>query len=126
MPETGSHNPFICLTFRLKVKRKTSKTVVARLRAKTPLKVSASKKVNSFKRPISGRASVSSYEIRKDFLRETYELPSNYNGTRLTLLLKDPFWVFAYWEVASAGFNSLRERIGPAFERSAPTGADLA
>lgn len=33
---------------------------------------------------------------------DTYVLPKSYNATRIVLLLRDPAWAFAYWELADA------------------------
>lgn len=30
---------------------------------------------------------------------ESYELPDNYGDTKITLLIQDPYWVHAYWEI---------------------------
>lgn len=40
-----------------------------------------------------------SYELMGD---ETYDLPDGYNVTRMTLLVQDPYWVHAYWEIDDA------------------------
>ena len=51
---------------------------------------------------------------------EREELPSKYGDTRIVLMVRDPYWVFAYWEVsderrmqvereASASWDSLRK-----------------
>lgn len=32
--------------------------------------------------------------------KDTYELPKSYNETRLTLLVQDPYWFHAYWEIS--------------------------
>lgn len=39
-----------------------------------------------------------SYELVGE---ETYELPHAYGENRLTLLVQDPYWVHAYWEITS-------------------------
>ena len=51
---------------------------------------------------------------------DTYVLPKSYNATRIVLMLRDPAWAFAYWELADTlvrelegcpGFNGLFLRI---------------
>ena len=37
-----------------------------------------------------------SYELIGE---ETYELPQEYGDTKVTLLVQDPFWFHAYWEI---------------------------
>jgi hypothetical protein len=35
-----------------------------------------------------------------DSLPDDYELPESYNDTRIVLILRDPGWAFAYWDIA--------------------------
>lgn len=42
---------------------------------------------------------------------EHYELPVHYGTTRLTLMVKDPFWLYAYWEIARGSIESLRNTL---------------
>jgi hypothetical protein len=41
------------------------------------------------------------------------ELPETYGLDECELLYKDPFWVFAYWEVTDQGLNAARAQLGP-------------
>jgi hypothetical protein len=45
------------------------------------------------------------------------ELPETYGVDECEVLFKDPFWVFAYWEVTEGGIASARAQLG----QSAPT-----
>lgn len=38
---------------------------------------------------------------------EEYNLPQNYNFTNVTLIVRDPEWVHAYWEVSDDSINQL-------------------
>jgi len=40
-----------------------------------------------------------------------YELPS-YDVTRITLIAKDPHWIYAYWEISGACLDSVRRELG--------------
>jgi len=42
---------------------------------------------------------------------DNYELPKNYGTTDLRLLVKDPFWLHAYWEVAPHSLESAKSRF---------------
>lgn len=44
-------------------------------------------------------------------------LPSRYGDTKLTLLVRDPWWLYAYWEVTAARADEVR-RVIPAEERA--------
>ncbi len=48
----------------------------------------------------------------KTIIIDNYQLPPRYNTTRITLLVKDPFWVYAYWEIASNSIESLSNIVG--------------
>ncbi|MDD5680900.1 MAG: DUF4912 domain-containing protein [Candidatus Omnitrophica bacterium] len=50
------------------------------------------------------------YIPKKDFV-DTYDLPSSYNTTTLTLIPRDPHWIHAYWEVSPPSMEELRSRI---------------
>ena len=38
---------------------------------------------------------------------EEVPLPSGYNETRIVLLLRDPLWAFAYWDLDQSDFESI-------------------
>src|SRR5262249_37105403 len=41
------------------------------------------------------------------------ELPETYGVDECEVLNKDPFWVFAFWEVTEHGIAAAREQLGP-------------
>ena len=46
------------------------------------------------------------------------ELPETYGVDECEVLFKDPFWVFAYWEVTDAGIASARAQLGQSAQSS--------
>jgi uncharacterized protein len=40
---------------------------------------------------------------------EEYHIPERYNETRIVLLLRDPLWAYAYWDIQDAKIASLKE-----------------
>jgi len=42
----------------------------------------------------------------ESFLLE-YELPESYNETKITLLLRDPLWAFAYWDIKQTDIEKI-------------------
>lgn len=42
------------------------------------------------------------------------ELPESYNDTRVVLMVRDPEWIFAYWEINDHHWESLIRRHGEA------------
>jgi hypothetical protein len=47
----------------------------------------------------------------KTTLLEDYRLPSSYDSTFLVLMVKDPFWLYAYWEISAGAINFLKNRL---------------
>ena len=41
-----------------------------------------------------------------------YELPSYNTKTRITLIAKDPFWIYAYWEIAESSIEDVKRQLG--------------
>ncbi|MGI6557959.1 MAG: DUF4912 domain-containing protein [Limnochordia bacterium] len=48
-----------------------------------------------------------------DIAPSTYELPPGYNETRLVAMVRDPHWLFAYWEVQGELIERTRLEEGP-------------
>ena len=46
------------------------------------------------------------------------ELPETYGVDECEVLYKDPFWVFAYWEVTEGGISSARAQLGQSAQSS--------
>lgn len=42
-----------------------------------------------------------------------YELPQGYGTTRVVLMVRDPFWVHAYWEIAQDVSETVTAALGP-------------
>ena len=41
-----------------------------------------------------------------------YELPSYNTTTRITLIAKDPFWIYAYWEIIESSIEDVKRQLG--------------
>lgn len=39
-----------------------------------------------------------------------FEIPVTYNETKIALLLRDPFWAFAYWDIQDQELEAIEER----------------
>ena len=48
----------------------------------------------------------------KRFLQEEYALPSSYDTTQLALIVRDPHWVYAYWDIAPSSVAKISQQIG--------------
>lgn len=44
---------------------------------------------------------------------EQYSLPAGYGDTRIVLMIKDPWWLYAYWEVQPQAERAARSQLTP-------------
>lgn len=49
---------------------------------------------------------------------DSLDLPSSYNRTNLTLISRDPHWIYAYWEIAHSSFEDFKRQAGAEWERA--------
>ena len=62
------------------------------------------------------RTKFSQPEVRPQMPRiMPQELPFGYGRDRIVLQVRDPWWIHAYWEITSATFERLRERLRDVF-----------
>lgn len=47
-----------------------------------------------------------------------HDLPSSYGEDRIALQVRDPWWLYTYWEVIANTWNNLKERLEDAFYSS--------
>ena len=47
-------------------------------------------------------------------LEERFAIPTGYGETRIVLMVKDPWWLYAYWEVDSKSEREARSKLSPA------------
>jgi hypothetical protein len=57
------------------------------------------------------------YDILKDeeveaLIKEEYPLPERYNVSRIVLMLRDPSWAFAYWDVNQSEVQNFKSETG--------------
>ena len=57
---------------------------------------------------------------KKAFI-DSEELPANYNKTSLTLVARDPYWIYAHWEITPSSVDKIKHNIGHEFEGSVYT-----
>lgn len=51
------------------------------------------------------------HELYRDNLNAGYQLPFFYGKDRLVLLLRDPYWLYAYWELTGETLNYYRQKF---------------
>lgn len=60
-------------------------------------------------------------EVEDALSVDSMDIPWSYNETALTLVARDPYCIYAYWEMNSDTIDKLRERIGVKLESSTYT-----
>jgi hypothetical protein len=73
--------------------------------------------VSSFKKQLyakrhAANALQSLITMPRPVIIDNYELPSYNDACRLTLMVKDPFWIFAYWEITPSCREALINKFG--------------
>lgn len=49
-------------------------------------------------------------------ISDSYDLPANYGSTSVTLVARDPYWIYAHWELAESSFDTARRELGLDFK----------
>ena len=84
-------------------------------------KISSKHHSHSTSRSRQEQPALSQLPAQSRIFVESYDLPQSYNTTYLTLLVRDPHWVHAYWEISSSSIEEMRNTLGAEFDRSAYT-----
>lgn len=51
--------------------------------------------------------------VRRHELDPVPELPRSYGVDRLVLMVRDPYWLYAYWEITATKMEEIASRYGP-------------
>ncbi|MCK5082726.1 MAG: DUF4912 domain-containing protein, partial [Candidatus Omnitrophica bacterium] len=93
----------------------TSKTSTVKKKKTSPPVKKAGKRTADLPKKIS--PAIEPKAEKKVFI-DSEELPVNYNKTSLTLVARDPYWIYAHWEITSSSVDKIRQDIGDEFEGS--------
>ena len=52
---------------------------------------------------------------------DSEKLPDSYNSTDVTLMVRDPYWIHAFWETAPSSVREVQKKIGAPFKKSVYT-----
>lgn len=63
------------------------------------------------------KKSVKNNNSNKPFV-DSVDLPHSYNQTKLTLIARDPYWAYAYWEIAPSSIEDIRQQIRQEIDRA--------
>ncbi|HAZ09886.1 MAG: hypothetical protein A2047_01760 [Omnitrophica bacterium GWA2_41_15] len=61
---------------------------------------------------IEPSCAIKEYKSAPNITINEYELPSYNDTTRITLIAKDPFWLYAYWEIAESSIENVKKQLG--------------
>lgn len=54
----------------------------------------------------------------KKTFEDNYDLPDVYNTTNITLIARDPFWIYAYWEISTSLLDQYRDAMGEDYNKA--------
>lgn len=52
-------------------------------------------------------------KTQRDIWDSQYRLPDTYGSTEIVLMVRDPYWVYAYWEIADDIPRAVTAALGP-------------
>ncbi len=73
-----------------------------------------------FNRPID-MPMVASIEDARVHITDNFELPASYGVTNITLVARDPYWIYAYWDISEASFGEAMKELGLDFNHAKMT-----
>ncbi|MFA4966671.1 MAG: DUF4912 domain-containing protein [Candidatus Margulisiibacteriota bacterium] len=47
-----------------------------------------------------------------------YELPQGYGDNRIVIMVRDPYWIYAYWEINQNKLQEIRSELGAKFDQA--------
>ncbi len=77
-------------------------------RATTPTKIDA----NRLQKRKEFSLKKSPFRASRIDLADHSELPTSYHSTYLTLIARDPYWIYAYWEITPSSLEEIKNKIG--------------
>ncbi len=71
-------------------------------------------RVESPPRPVSVLAPVpGGFQPQSHLREETFTIPTAYGDHRIVLMVKDPWWLYAYWEIQPSHERQVRSQLAP-------------
>lgn len=56
--------------------------------------------------------------VRQSFQEQSWSLPKGYGDTKVVLLIRDPHWLYSYWEINAQAVAEMQHKIGNDFSYS--------
>lgn len=50
--------------------------------------------------------------VIQKFEKHEFEFPSGYGDNKIILMVRDPYWAYAYWEISQAKLNEIKDQLG--------------
>lgn len=106
---------------KMKSIRRASETALSsKSKIKFTLALNGKKSMSSAVQSKTAEKSVQASTLQPRFtFQDNYSLPTNYNTSTLTLIARDPYWIYAYWEIAPSSIEQLRRQIGDQVDHAA-------
>lgn len=102
------------------VKKKTPakpKKIAKKAKIRKPLKV-----INLGPQKIEQQIEASKYyeppRIERHVPPQKFELPAGYDENKIILMVRDPYWLYAYWEISNLKITEISLELGEKFKRS--------
>lgn len=111
--------PLLELVRRKKKANNTPPYPINRLKKLTPTPLEKPSQIQSSRsqKPIR-KIEQQNPSVKKMVFVDTYELPSTYNTTTISLIARDPRWMHAYWQLAPSSIETIRDKIGDELNHS--------
>jgi uncharacterized protein len=91
------------------------------VKAHKPLRLKKTTKLRAASLPKTRKQSTPSAPERAKLFVDCCELPLRYDRTAVALMARDPYWLYAYWEINSASLKAIKRKLGPRFKKSVYT-----
>ena len=99
---------------KIPAKRKTVK-------ARMPPRLKKPTKLRAAFLPRTRKESVPSAKKPAKLFVDCCELPLRYDRTAVALMARDPYWLYAYWEINPTSLKAIKRKLGPRFKKSVYT-----
>lgn len=89
--------------------------------ARTILRSPGYEKIVAEERGLVDMPGSASIEDARNPITDSFELPATYGITGITLVARDPYWIYAYWDISQASFEEAKKALGLDFSHAKMT-----
>jgi hypothetical protein len=114
---------------RIKGKAKKSVTKIRKvtLKLRSPVKVRkkevavtprTKEEIFGMQEVVIGQAKFSHPQVSRPYRSMPQDLPWGYGTDKIILQVRDPWWIYAYWEITGGAFDRLRQHLGHEYAKA--------